>query len=453
MCAPSKLMSTFILGAVISASSAMAAVSPDEAEALKTTLTPFGAERAGNADGTIPAWEGAYTTPIPGDAPGGRRGDPFADEKPLFSITTENMAQYAEKLSDGTQAMLRKYPDSYRLDVYPTHRTAGAPQWVYDKTYENALNGKMVGDIPENVYGGIPFPIPQSGAEVMWNHLLRWRGVSFSYEATQYLLTSKGQQILLTRSTGNAQMPYYYEEGSWDDFSKSQEFWIYRVNTQAPPRRAGEALALRFNLNGDNDRGWTYLQGQRRVRRVPNPCCDSPNPQSGGLGTYDETQVWNGRIDRFDWELVGKKELYVPYNVNRLLGPKDATEVLDKHHVKPEYMRWELHRVWVVDATLRAGQRHLAKKMRYYCDEDTWTCLLADRWDENGELWKTLYYANAVMPDLPGTVGIHFGLNDMLSGNAFMSGFVNDFSTHYQIKDRIDDGYFTPAALAGEGIR
>lgn len=453
MCAPSKLMRIVVLGTVVSMSSAMAAVSPDEATKLKTTLTPFGAEKAGNAEGSIPAWEGAYTKPIPGDGPGGRRGDPFADEKPLFSITAKNMEQYGDKLNDGQKAMLKKYPESYRLDVYTTHRTAGAPQWVYDNTYQNALSGKMVGDVPENVYGGIPFPIPKSGAEVIWNHLLRWRGATFSYESMQYQITAGGQAILQTKGAGFAQMPYYFEGGSWDEFSKSREFWLYRRTTLAPAMRVGEALALRYNLNGDNDRGWTYLAGQRRVRRVPNPCCDSPNPGSAGLSTYDETMVWNGRIDRFDWKILGKQEMYVPYNGNRLLQPAKSEDVLGQHYIKPEFMRWELHRVWAVEATVRQGQRHLAKRMRFYCDEDTWTCLLADRWDENGNLWKTQYYTNAVMPNLPGTVAMVFGMNDMLSGEAFISGLVNDFSTQYETLPKMEDGYFTPDALAGDGIR
>src|SRR5213592_2019687 len=156
------------------AASGVAAVSAEEAAKLKSDLTPLGAEKAGNKDGSIPAWTGGYTTPIPGDKPGGRRGDPFKDEKPLYSITAKNADQYADKLTEGTVAMFKKYPDSFRADVYKTHRTAAAPQWVYDNTFKNATRAKANGDQIEGAYGGIPFPIPKTGAEVMWNHLLRW---------------------------------------------------------------------------------------------------------------------------------------------------------------------------------------------------------------------------------------------------------------------------------------
>lgn len=154
-----------------------AGVTADEAAKLKSTLTPFGAEKAGNKDGSIPAWTGGLTKVPAGYEPGSARPDPFPDEKPVVQISAKNLEQYKDKLSEGTQTMLRQHP-SYRLDVYPTHRTAAAPQWVYDNTFQNATRAKTTagGNSVENAYGGIPFPIPKSGAEVMWNHLLRWRG-------------------------------------------------------------------------------------------------------------------------------------------------------------------------------------------------------------------------------------------------------------------------------------
>ena len=140
----SKLHSAtaLLIGALLASPFVHAAVSADEVAKLKTDLTPFGAEKAGNKDGSIPAWAGGYTTPIAGDKVGGRRGDPFSGEKPLFSITAKNADQYADKLTDGVKAMLKKYPDSYRLDVYKTQRTAAAPQWVYDNTAKNAVRAQ-----------------------------------------------------------------------------------------------------------------------------------------------------------------------------------------------------------------------------------------------------------------------------------------------------------------------
>ena len=435
------------------AQQAVAAVSADEAAKLKSELTPLGAERAGNADGSIPAWNGGLTTPTPGDKPGGRRGDPFKDEKPLFSINSGNMAQYADKLSDGTKALLAKYPNSYRVDIYPTHRTAVAPQWVNDNTLLNATRANLKGDLVENAFGGIPFPIPQNGAEVIWNHLLRWRAPSNTFYATAYQLTADGKAVLASDGQSTQQAPYYFKDSNLEEFAKSGIYFTVRNRVSAPSIRSGEGIVAQLNLDASKDQAWVYLVGQRRVRKLPNTCCDTPSPTMAGVMSFDEIEVFTGRLDRFDWKLVGKQEMYIPYNGNRLMQPTSDKDILGAHHINPDYSRWELHRVWVVEATLRAGQRHQAARSRYYCDEDTWTCVLGDRWDAKGQLWKTTWgYVNAI-PELPGNFMSTFGFNDLLSGAAFVAGLYNEKPVHFQLLDRVPDNEFTPDALASDGIR
>ena len=436
----------------LNAARAIAGVTPEEAARLKSDLTPLGAEKAGNKDGTIPAWTGGYTTPIPGDKPGGRRGDPFKDEKPLFSITAQNMEQYASKLTDGTKALLKKYPE-FRVDVYKTHRTAVAPQWVYDNTFKNATKGHLDNGLPKDVYGGTPFPIPKTATEVMWNHSLRWRGENWTVPANQYIITADGRTVLTSDTESERQMPYYFEGGSMADVEKRGNlYWRVRLVNLGPPIRAGEAIvggsAIDFN-----DLAWVYLTGQRRVRKLPSPCCDTPIPSAAGNITFDEVEVFTSRMDRFDWKLVGKQEMYVPYNVNRVLQPKTDAEVIGKAFIKPEFMRWELHRVWVVEANLRAGQRHQAPRNRYYCDEDTWACVLADRWDAKGQLWRTLYAMNFVAPDIPATAGGGFGMVDLLSGQAHVSDLATSKASQFAVKPRFPESVFSPESMAGESVR
>jgi hypothetical protein len=445
--------SAVAFAAALAATTGWCTATPEEAARLKTDLTPMGAERAGNAEGSIPAWTGGYTAPIAGDVAGGRRGDPFKDEKPLFTITAKNVDQYADKLSDGSKALLRKYPQTYRIDVYRTHRTAAAPQWVYDNTFKNATRAKMVGDVPSDVFGGVPFPIPKTGAEVMWNHMLRWHGSSYQSQMTQYQITSDGKPVLTTEGVVDFQIPYYFQDGSAEAFAKAPEVQLIRVVNSGPPIRAGEAIIGRLQIDPSRTQSWVYLTGQRRVRKLPSPCCDTPSPVTAGLMSFDEIEVWTGRIDRFDFKLVGKKELYVPYNGNRLLQPRTDAAVLSRTGLNPDFVRWELHRVWVVDAVLRPGQRHPAAHSRYYCDEDTWQCMLADRWDANNQLWKALWSENFVAPDLPGTVIGAFGFNDLLSGTAYVSDLYNSKPVQWAVKPRYADALFTPDALAGESVR
>lgn len=445
---------TVLLSTMLFVHTAMAGVSQEEAERLKGELTPLGAERAGNADGSIPAWTGGYTTPIPGQQPGGRRGNPFADEKPLFSITADNMAEHAERLTEGTQLLMQRYPDTFRIDVYPTHRTAAAPQWVYDNTFANATRGSLVNNVPTNVYGGIPFPIAQSGAEVIWNHALRWRGEDFRHTDNWYQLLADGRRVLITDAVVDEQVPYYFEGGSLEQFQDTGEaFWKVLIRNSGPPIRAGQALLAHEHLDQSKLQTWVYLTGQRRVRRLPNGCCDTPTPAAAGEMTFDELYTWTGTLDRFDWEIVGKQEMIVPYNANSFLQPTKDSEVLNDHHFNPDHMRWENRRVWIVEANLRQGQRHQAPRSRYYCDEDTWICVLGDRWDANGQLWKTLWSQTFVAPELPGIILGSFGLFDHVKGTAFVGQLANEKDAQIEFMKRRSSIAFSSDAMAGDSMR
>ena len=437
----------------LTALSAQAAVSAEEAAKLKSELTPFGAERAGNKDGGIPAWDGGVkqsTAPV-----NGHRPDPFANEKPLFSITSKNMAQYADKLSDGFKAMLTKYPDTFRMDVYPTHRTSSAPQWVYDNTLRNATQATLAdggaGPKPKGAFGGIPFPIPKSGPEVMWNHILRWRGESARYEWRGYNLTTDGRWIMAVEAANEQTEPYYYKEDS--AATHNGDYWVIRSVNSGPPIRAGEGILAKENIDQSKSQAWLYLTGQRRVRKLPNACCDTPTPFSAGVMTFDEVEVITGRMDRFDWKLLGKRELLIPYNNNKTQATK-ADDLLNKgRHLNPDMVRWELHRVWVVEATLKPGQRHTSPKSRYYVDEDNWFAALSDRWDANGQLARAGFGFTEVMPELPGAVGWTMGIYDLVSGAAFVSGITGDQKLPFRLVPRQKEAVFSPDSLAAEGVR
>jgi hypothetical protein len=445
-----------LLGALaLSALPAQAGVSAAEAARLKTELTPLGAERAGNKSGSIPAWSGGATTASAADKSGGRRGDPFKDEKPLYTVSAKTMAQHADQLSDGTKALLQKYPDSYRLDVYPTHRTAAAPQWVYDNTLRNATQARLVdgpaGPTPQAAYGGIPFPVPANGAEVMWNHRLRWRGEAFRWDVRQYQVGADGRRVLVNDGAGDNQSPYYFRDQSPEKWNGN--ILDLRISNAGPPIRAGEALLVRVNANDDKTAAWVYLVGQRRVRKLPNPCCDTPSPQTAGVMTFDELEGFAGQMDRFEWKLLGKKELLVPYNSNRTLQPTRDEDVIGKHHLNPDHVRWELHRVWVVDAKVAAGKRHPSARTLYYVDEDSWHVLLADRWDAQGQLARTVWQIPYVMPDLPAVTTVTFGLHDLLAGTWYANGIFNSKAEQYRAMPRYRDDTFSSEALAGQSLR
>ncbi len=189
-----------------------AAVPPEIAARLQSILTPVGAERAGNADGSIPAWTGGYSAVPPSYAPGAARADPFPGEKPLFSITAANVKDYAAKLPEGQKALFARFPD-YRIDVYLSHRTAAAPESVYTSIFANATHARAA---PKGIaygvagaVGGVPFPVPQNGFEVVWNHLLAFWGIAREDHMRTYFMTSDGTLELTNGYREIVDFPYY----------------------------------------------------------------------------------------------------------------------------------------------------------------------------------------------------------------------------------------------------
>jgi len=430
---------------------AMAAVSADEAAKLKSTLTPLGGEKAGSADGTIPAWDGGYTKLPAGWKSGEPRPDPFAGEKPLYSITAQNMAQYASKLSEGQQALLKKYP-SYRIDVYKTHRTAAAPKFVYDNTYANATRAKTSADgySIEGAYGGIPFPIPKTGAEVMWNHQLRWLGESVEYLAGSYTV-SGDKPVLAGASENKMSYPYYFSDGSLENFDG--DYWHFLQLQTAPSYKAGETILIRDSVDfaGKGRQAWQYLTGQRRVRKAPNIAYDTPNATTSGIILFDEVSLFIGALDKYDWKLVGKKEMIVPYNVNAFWLGKVA-DVLQPQFLNPDALRWEVHRVWEIEATLGAGKRHVVPKKKFYVDEDTWTALLYDGWDAQGQLWRSGLGLPFVAYEYPGTIANPFTIYDLLK-SSYSATILNEQRVQYRKAERWPASTFTPESMAAQGVR
>lgn len=376
---------------------AQAAVSAEEASHLKTTLTPLGAERAANKEGTIPAWEGAYTKPIPGST-AGKYPDPFASEKPSAQITGQNAAQYAGKLSDGSLALLKKYP-TFRIDVYATHRTTGAPQWIYDNTFKAATNAKLIdnGLSFDGAWGGVPFPIPKSGNEVMWNHLVRPHPAAYDINYRNFVGSSDGKRSMASKGELHELSSYYQKDGSAEKFNKV--FAFTRFDTTAPSFKAGEAVVVHDTLDMNKEpQAWQYLVGQRRVRRTPTIGYDTPDFVASGANYFDEVYGFLGRLDRYNWKLVGKKEMLIPYNNNKFFVAGDEQAFVPSH-ANPDKVRWELHRVWVVEATLAPGKRHVVPKRRYYIDEDSWAVMMMDGYDSEGKLWRTSQTMNMIVPD------------------------------------------------------
>ena len=439
----------------LAAGVSQAAVTAQEAEQLKTTLTPLGAEKAGNKEGTIPAWDGGYTKVDPNWKPGQLRPDPFAADKPRLTITAKNMDQYKDKLTDGEMALLKKYPD-FRMDIYPTHRSAAAPQWVYDNTYKNATRAKTIDDGfgVEGAYGGIPFPIPKDGYEVIWNQRLAWRGGEGAHALiTTWVVTADGNRALATKGKQYFGWPYYKKNGSLETFDGYYN--AAEIISLDPPYKVGEAILAVDSVDPSKEprKIYQYLVGQRRVRKAPSVAYDTPDFVTSGIGYFDEAFGMFGPVDRYNMKLIGKMEKFIPYNENGASLAK-IDELVKPKFLNPDHVRWELHRVWVVEATLKPGQRHVVPKRHYYIDEDNWQIALMDGWDAQNEIWRFGYNLGVLCPDGGGAYSnaVGWGQYNLQTGAYFFNEVLNESSDAYTI-EAIPDSQFTPAAIANQGAR
>ncbi len=439
---------------------AAAAVTQDEARQLGSEkLTLIGSEKGGNKEGTIPPYSGKAPK-----APGnydrndpGQRPDPYND-KALYTITAQNAGQHADKL-DGMVDVFKKYPN-FRMDVYPTHRDVEYPKYLLENTVKNATSCKAVQNELklEGCFGGIPFPIPKTGNQVMWNHLLQFAMHTTVGIQDSIVVPPDGRGALQGRSKAIQQYDYYDPKNSQPNRSDLL-YWKAFQDTTAPPRQAGNLLILLDNLDmvDKGRRAYQYVPGQRRVKLAPNLAYDTPSPQSGGASTMDDAKGFLGALDRFDFKLVGKKEKFIVYDNFAVTNHKICTTEKMANHPNfphPDCVRWELHRVWVVEGTLKPGYRHIYQKRIFYWDEDAPGAGTAENYDAAGKLYRVTNLLS--YPFYDQEFGAHGDANfnlDLQTGVWFLQAAHNAPGLGYWMTTPRDDRFFSPESLVGEGLR
>ena len=433
----------------LTANAARAEATQAEVDRLGKDLTPNGAIKAGNKEGTIPEWTGGMTKPPAGWKPEQGYVDPFAGEKPLFVITEKNAAEYKDKLSAGMLAMMKKYPD-FSMPVYPTHRTFALPQFVYDATRAEATKVKLEGlSIKNYSMPGTPFPIPKTGVEVMYNHLTKWFG---GYKACRDWLPVK--------ASGE-----FYRVGFCEQMIQGQNFDVPKPDTvftfyglyDAPSTLVGTIYLVKdpIDYTKENREAYIYNAGQRRVRRAPDVAYDNIEDGTEGMRTTDAYWGFNGAMDRYDFKLIGKKELYIPYNAYKLMDPKlKYADMALKGHLKSDLFRYELHRVWVVEATLKPGMSHVVAKRVFYVDEDSFMIALDDQYDGRGNLWRAHSTPLVQAYDVPLMFESPFISSDLNNGNYLVEALTNERKQPaytWNVKAKADD--FTVDAIRRKGTR
>ena len=435
---------------------ASAKVSVADAAKLDNELTPVGAVRAGNPDGSIPAWTGGITALPAGYNKGDHHADPFGNDQVLYTITGANYKEYVANLSPGQVKLFETYPDTYKMPVYPTRRSASYPDSVYAATKVNALNGELLqgGNGIQNATMGIPFPIPQNGLEAIWNHTLRFRGDAVTRFGGQAAVTEGGAYTIIGFEE---QLMIKYSEAGLTPAQLIDEniLFKFKQSVTKPSRLAGTALLVHETVDQVKNprQAWTYNTGQRRVRRAPNVAYDTPGSATDGLRTTDDYDMYNGSPNRYNWELKGKQELYVAYNSYKLHSDQlTYDDILKPHHINPDLTRFEKHRVWVVEANLKDEFRHVYVKRVFYIDEDSWQIMVADSYDDRGGLYRVALAYGLNYYEVPSPWSTLEVYHDLNSRRYLATGLDNE-EEMYDFSVELSDREFTPQALRREGKR
>jgi hypothetical protein len=449
-----KITLSACIGLTLGLGQAFAGAKPDQVHRLSEDLTPMGSERAGNAEGTIPEWTGGITEPPAGYSPGDHHPNPWPGDQPLFRITGANYKDYADKLSVGQIGLFEKYGDTYFMDVFESRRSASFPEHIYEMTIKNASTAKLA-DQGEGVIDaseGFPFPFPENAYELMWNHKLKFKDIGGVRYNNQVAPTTDGKfTVTVIREE---LLGLYYKRGMTIADTNNILLYFFQ-EVESPARLAGNILLVHETLNQTVQprQAWIYNPGQRRVRRAPNVAYDNPGTGSDGLRTNDMTDMFNGAMDRFDWSVVGKKEMYIPYNsYDAHAEGISYDEFVQPGHLNPDLMRYELHRVWIIEAKLKDGMRHINAKRTFYLDEDSYQIVLIDHYDGREQLWRVSECHSINYYDVPttwSTIEAHY---DLQSGRYVAQGFDNTMAVN-TFGVEMNPSQYTPQALRTRGRR
>lgn len=442
------------LASCLLVSGAHAKVSEQEAARLASDLTPTGAERAGNADGSIPAWDGGITKTPANYSVGDHHPDPFAADQVLFTITAKNVDQYKDKLSDGQIAMFKKYPETFSMPVYKTQRSYSVPDFVYEAVKHNATHAELVND-GEGVSGAAvasPFPIPQNAQEVVWNHKLRYIP-EFAENLTYSVTPTQGGSYTPVLTQLRNIRPYSSPTSASQDADNRLVLFMSQI--LSPAYQAGDVLLVHDAVDQKSEprQAWNYNPGSRRVRRAPNFAFDNPLTSSEGQGTTDQFDVFNGSMERYNWTLVGKREMYVPYNAYKLHSAElTMDDIIRPGHLNQEHARYELHRVWEVEGNVKKPGSHAYAKRRFFIDEDSWQILVAEHYDSRGDLWRVTEAHPINYYEVPFMYPTVNAIYDLSNGRYTVSG-INNQEKIDNWAANLDVKAFQPQALRRQGLR
>jgi len=428
-------------------------LSPFFSPAHAIDISLIGADPGPNATGEIPAWEGHKNLPCPEDyTPGQYFPNPYKDDKPLFRIDHTNVDEYKDRLSPAQIMRLQKHKNFY-MNVYPSRRNIEFCPEFYAAVEKNKETCYLDEDGSiQGFNGAIAFPNPKNGVEAIWNIRRMYLGDDADSVQCRRLVSPSGKirkgmwqtKVLNYGETRLKTRPFPNPEKV---FQKIRNLTLFPAD-----EKGTDFLSIAYLKDSRLEDTWLFLPTLRRVRRAPT--MTNGGQINGAESTMDETGLeFRGTVNHWDWKLIGKKEMYIAYNNYDLFPPdtedEDECWAMD---INPERIRYELHRVWVVEGTLKEGLDHPYSRRVGYYDEDFWQPVLADRYDQRGNLWRILeYYGFA---DSCNKMRMYAGwifLNLESGRYELLGGCHKQLPTSTIYDTGLDESYFTVQALRKAG--
>ncbi len=406
-------------------------------------FTSVGAEYKASNNGLVPEWNKSKTSVKKIVNKETIFYDQFSNDKVIEIIDKSNYGSFSSVLPFGLSELVKRN-DDFRIGLYPTRRSADYPDNIKKQfeTVKKEFNDTNL-RLKNLKVGELPFRFPISGEQIIWNHLLRYQGGSVERKFHTFVVGKEGvfskvgvwvKRVYKTHMDKKEPNKLFYALGKYFE----------------PSTLIGDILLVHENVDQlkNSRKSWIYNQAQKRVRRAPDIGYDAVGSGSQGLITADQVDAYNGAPDRYEWKILGKKVLIVPYNCNKL-NDKNLSykSIIKKVSVNFELMRYEYHRVWIVEAKLKSNSSHIYSKRVFYIDEDSWSILLDESYSKNGDLWRVGIHGMVQLNknNFPWyRVHIH---QDLINEKYFVSGLDNEIKTPMKIgfKDKLRK--FQPNAL------
>ncbi len=371
--------------------------------------------------------------------------DPFPSDQILLTIDIDNYTEYKnEILTPGQIKMFETYPDTFKINVYPSRRSCAVPPEVLELTDKNA---KLIdeGEGVDGIVGSIPFPNPTEALHHVWNHILRYRGVEIYGASPFYIINPDGTR---TFGAGEAIAKNFWNPFIRDEKKGLQGMLMTKVTH--PPRLADASTLVIESLNAFKTprKAWVYNPGTRRVRRAPDISYDYMPSAAQGLTTVDQVDGFNGAKDRYHWQDLGEQLRLMPYNAYKFHETR-IEEILTPYHVNQDFLRYELVKVNVVKAKLKNDKRHIIPNRIMYFDYDSHNMLSEETFDDEGLIMSYREFPIINFYDQPMCLSIHSATYDFATRRyQLQSVRSTDLpKVQWRLTEPHDERLFTPEGL------